>query len=726
MDAHNSKQTQLICDRAEDMEVVLRPQNVWLISSDQGPPYKTQFRIEILASNKERPLRRMGLIGSGLEFRLKTDCRSLRSSSKLVEAVDAQPPLHVEIQVEFNSKRPGCFVQDIILDSGSPPYVHQSVTVAVVPESQHGQLKKLYHSFRSLVTNAVRTVATVFSDSASLMSAACKTLLHPPSNLDEYKQHLHTVLYIEEIFSHNQFRLGTKTTQKIKTTSQTKKDENDHLATHSVIDKLSADTVQNQCLLYGDIPRLRTGPTISEPLASRLLLIDPNLTIEQKSAVSNILGPRSYCCLLIDGPPGAGKTRVLFEAARSLLQSEKAKILMCTKTTKSAEQFIRLLHQFQTPNLEKLVYMNNALPDKVVGDNIKRYQHSCESAAKITSGIVLEHDSVLVVATLSDCCRFLTPGLVHFTHVLIDEASRVMEVHTVMALTLATPEAVVVLAGDRNELQPFCHWQLSDGQSLFSRLSKSNVQCNKISLTSQFQRHPVLTQLVSCMLNSTSTKITSLNDHTDTAFHPFSVFACCGGKADQSEADGSFCNLMEAETVVTQVITLIQNWPEDLGNFDASQIFVVSCEQQQLKAIGALLRSQPASDGLACLSDVGIGTPWELQGLSPQVVIISTVMTEETDQDVYKRKRCFLSDAEMLYSAISEAKCMVEVVGDPFCLISRGAEAVQSMWRVYLQHCCDTGRSALRGDLHAKDLAVRIRLQSVKLSIGSPEFIPSF
>ena len=101
-------------------------------------------------------------------------------------------------------------------------------------------------------------------------------------------------------------------------------------------------------------------------------------------------------------------------------------------------------------------------------------------------------------------------------------------------------------------------------------------------------------------------------------------------------------------------------------------------------------------------------------------------MTEETDQEVYKEKRCFLSDAGMLYSAISETKCLVLVVGDPYCLISRGDELVQLMWRVYLQQCCDAGHAAFQGNINAMDLAVRIKLQSVKLNIGSPEFIPSF
>ena len=121
-----------------------------------------------------------------------------------MEVIDGQPPFHIEIEVEFSAERPGCFVQDIVLDIGCPPYVHQSVTVAVVPEKQHGLLKRLCHIFQSLRASTVSRIASVFSDSASVLSAACRTLLHPPTSLDEYKQHLHTVLYIEEIFSHAQ------------------------------------------------------------------------------------------------------------------------------------------------------------------------------------------------------------------------------------------------------------------------------------------------------------------------------------------------------------------------------------------------------------------------------------------------------------------------------------------------------------------------------------------
>lgn len=101
-------------------------------------------------------------------------------------------------------------------------------------------------------------------------------------------------------------------------------------------------------------------------------------------------------------------------------------------------------------------------------------------------------------------------------------------------------------------------------------------------------------------------------------------------------------------------------------------------------------------------------------------------MTEDIDEREYKRRRCFLSDAGMIYTAINEARCVALVVGDPYCLISRGNEAVQSMWRVFLQHCCDIGDVAVQGNIEAVDLATRIKLQSAKLSIRSPEFVPSF
>ena len=251
------------------------------------------------------------------------------------------------------------------------------------------------------------------------------------------------------------FRLwNAQAVQKIQTLSEKERDRDHRLVTHSVIDGLSDAIVQNQCLLYGDIPRLRAGHVMPESLVSQLLLmIDPGLTMEQKSAVSEVLDPRNYCCILIQGSPGAGKSRVLVEAARILMASRKARILICTATTKSAEQFVTLLHQLKISCLEKeLIYMSGTLRHEMVCNDIKRYQRSCESAAKVVSRIQLGHGSVLLVATLNDCCHFLTRELVSFTHVLIDEASRVMEVDTVVALALSTPEAVVVLAGDKNEV----------------------------------------------------------------------------------------------------------------------------------------------------------------------------------------------------------------------------------------------------------------------------------
>ena len=85
---------------------------------------------------------------------------------------------------------------------------------------------------------------------------------------------------------------------------------------------------------------------------------------------------------------------------------------------------------------------------------------------------------------------------------------------------------------------------------------------------------------------------TCIRDYAHTTFHPFSIFACCGGRADQSGTDGSFCNLMEAEAVVNQVIILIQNWPVYLGNVDASQIFVVSCEQRQVDETDTVTKNE--------------------------------------------------------------------------------------------------------------------------------------
>lgn len=150
-------------------------------------------------------LRRAALLGNGCEFRFRSDGPSFFVSNKrlLLEAIDGQqPPSSFEFDLEFTSKSTGCFVQDILLDTGRPPYVHQAVTVAVVPEKHKVFLKALMDAFERLSQRDIRAIGSALPD--GLLTAARNILLRPPVAPDDYKEQLHSAVYVEEVFRHFQ------------------------------------------------------------------------------------------------------------------------------------------------------------------------------------------------------------------------------------------------------------------------------------------------------------------------------------------------------------------------------------------------------------------------------------------------------------------------------------------------------------------------------------------
>lgn len=246
-------------------------------------------------------------------------------------------------------------------------------------------------------------------------------------------------------------------------------------AIHLAIDKLSDKTIHNNCLLHGSVPRLGVGQVTSE--SELALMIDPDFTPEQRTAVTQVLDPRIHGPILFQGPPGVGKTRVLMEAARLLTSSGQAQVLVCTKSERSAQQCVKLLHQFKKSGLKvELIYVCDTQKDETPAyDDIKTYQVSCESAINSMSLVQHRHSSVFFVATLSVCCQLVTKGLdkvISFSHILVDEASRATEWETAVALCLSSPEAVVILAGDRNEVST-CSQNLAEFNVCIHHISLS-------------------------------------------------------------------------------------------------------------------------------------------------------------------------------------------------------------------------------------------------------------
>ena len=162
----------------------------------------------------------------------------------------------------------------------------------------------------------------------------------------------------------------------------------------------------------------------------------------QMQALAGILQQRSTP-LIIAGPFGTGKTRVLARAAYELIkQDQRNIILICTHHQHSADTFIEYFQLLQ----EEYRQFHNI--------NIVRIETSqYHSRIKMKYGHY--YCSVKAVSLRAPKIIVSTLGLSHhlriknnITHILIDEAAQTRETEAIIPLRHARAQTKIVLAGD--------------------------------------------------------------------------------------------------------------------------------------------------------------------------------------------------------------------------------------------------------------------------------------
>ncbi len=168
----------------------------------------------------------------------------------------------------------------------------------------------------------------------------------------------------------------------------------------------------------------------------------------QYQALNTILSSESKCPLLVAGPFGTGKTRLLARAAFEILRDRDNKVLICAHHQASVDTFIEyfssLKHDKQRPWYQYFI--------RVAGfshrSNVKDANPDCFCT-------VLEANKLrrfrLVVTTLGFAPHLSSYKNGYFTHILIDEGAQTREPETVGPLSLANENTKIIIAGDHNQ-----------------------------------------------------------------------------------------------------------------------------------------------------------------------------------------------------------------------------------------------------------------------------------
>ena len=216
---------------------------------------------------------------------------------------------------------------------------------------------------------------------------------------------------------------------------------------HNALDNLP------QCIVDRLIPIAKYEPNMDTDKDCRECYAPPyeKLRLDktcQLQALNLILSSKSKCPLLVAGPFGTGKTRVLARAAFEILKDRSTKVLICAHHQASVDTFVdyfcSMKHDKERPWYPKFI-------------RVAMYSH--RSAIKdanptffVTVGQANRTHHRLVVTTLGFAPRLSNYKNGYFTHILIDEGAQTREPETVAPLTLAGENTTIVIAGDHNQV----------------------------------------------------------------------------------------------------------------------------------------------------------------------------------------------------------------------------------------------------------------------------------
>ncbi|CAD1469051.1 unnamed protein product, partial [Heterotrigona itama] len=410
---------------------------------------------------------------------------------------------------------------------------------------------------------------------------------------------------------------------------------------------------------------------------------------EQKTVVKNILNNSSYPApYIIFGPPGTGKTTTLVEAICQIRKEYKSKnILVCTSSNAAADEITRRLlyflpHKdvFRISDIDKQIYPNS----NFINDMVLYLPKEIFIWKKI------------VISTLVTCMRLVNLKLRndHFSYIFIDEASQTIELESLIPFVItknkteAISHAQVVIAGDPYQLGPMITCKKIEhllGKSLLERLmecepyQKVNNKYNSRYITKLIHNYRSKEAIIYtsnkefyegdllCFKKESTHSIISNWTLLSEKTFPILFFEVTGEEV--RTPNGSVYNKTEIDIVTTIVEKLMHS---KIGNrkIKEKDIGILTPFKQQKIMIEKYLQS----------NNITVGTIETFQGQEREIIILSTVRSQIFKHN-NKRHIGFLSNPKRSNVAVTRAKDLLIIVGNPFIL------SEERYWYILWQYC---------------------------------------
>ncbi len=448
-------------------------------------------------------------------------------------------------------------------------------------------------------------------------------------------------------------------------------------------------------------------PRLGDPVSAEVLRsMDPDLNEDQKRAVAMALEAEDL--LLIHGPPGTGKTRVLTEiicqafkkgetvlvsapsnaACDHLVECLVGKKIPVTRLGHPARVTERvrehtLSYKLAAHPYAKMIDAHEAQLEQFAKQKERRQDRrvmSWEERNEMRDEVNRLRDDIrdlktqifkqvwnasdVVVATHTVCGDPLIRAKA-FDWVILDEATQGIEPATWIPVLHG---GKVILAGDHCQLPPTVFRSPRPGErglgfTLFERLHGILGLKSKVRLERQYRMHGHIMDFSSrkfydgALVADPSVEAHALKDlpavkaaGLDEAPAIFLDTAGMGYEEEAEEGTGSRSNPQEARLVVRELKILLA------AGVDPREIAIISPYSAQVKLLTGMLLGDQGDPG--ALASLEIDSVDAFQGREKEVVIVSLVRSNREGQ------LGFLTDTRRMNVAMTRAKRKLILIGD--------------------------------------------------------------
>ena len=193
----------------------------------------------------------------------------------------------------------------------------------------------------------------------------------------------------------------------------------------------------------------------------------------QMKALEVIIKSTPDLPVLVAGPFGTGKTRLLARTAYEVLKERNSRVLICAHHQASVDTFVEKYFgpMIENPINPWAVHMIRVIPNNSYHSKARNhYKHFFKPSYKLSTDDLIENRLVITTLGMAQKLHYQLPKdkkKDFFTHILIDEGAQTREPETVCPLCLAGRNTQIVITGDHLQVRFYFQKDLHSNDLFF-------------------------------------------------------------------------------------------------------------------------------------------------------------------------------------------------------------------------------------------------------------------